>query len=343
MARPKRDIFAEFYDALEAMGEYCAFEIGRYCTGMPAPDWTRFRHQEHDGASAFAHILSKRINAEVDIKTSGNPPSTWTLFVASFRLLLLGLKRRAPAHWRRLDASWRPVPANPSRPTAIAWSLFSRTETRSLKALARARGVSLQSWLLWSLKEAIVPELVPDTGVVAWRVPVNMHGAFPSESSAGNSNFALEVMVPPEAGATDVHKAIRQELRLRRHWVIAKWTYTFARLIAPWMFRKLVRVGLMTPPWQGSFSSSGAVGPEDGDDTSDPQEWFIGLNPVVRSSPLGACSSEWCGRLALSIQIHPALATDPRIAEGWMASWRRFAEGREARESAAPPSRQCAE
>ncbi len=230
--------------------------------------------------------------------------------------------------------------AKPSRPTAIAWSLFSLQETRRLGELARSHGVSSQAWLLWALKEAIVPELVPGTGFVNWRVPVNMHGAFPDEGSAGNSNFSLEVRLPPDAGPEEVHKAIRRELRLRRHWVIAKWTFSVARFITPWMFRRLVRAGATDIPWQGSFSNSGAVG---ADNANGIEEWFIGLNPVVRSSPLGACCAEWCGRLALSIQIHPSLATDPQVAREWMASWRKFAEGEEQLGTVASLSRRCAE
>ena len=89
VARNKRDIFDSFYDELERMGEYCAFHIGQLRAGMSAPEWTKFRHQEYDGASALAHILRTKANTEIDIETSPNPPSSWTLFVAFLRLMLL--------------------------------------------------------------------------------------------------------------------------------------------------------------------------------------------------------------------------------------------------------------
>ena len=279
-AGPKRDIFAEFYDALEETGEYCAFEIGRYSTGMSAPEWTHFRHQDCDGPRAFAKVLHTRTSLEVDIGTSPNPPSFWTLFIAWIRLFFVDVQRRAPLRWRRFDRSWRPSPSTRSRPPAVAWSLFSREETIRMAMLAKARGVSLQSWLLWALKESIVPELVPGKGLVAWHVPVNMHGAFPSSQDHGNSNFSLEVMFPPDADPAAVHKAIRQELRLRRHWVIAKWVFSFAWMITPWLLRQLVKLAALQPPWQGSFSSSGTVGYAE--DAYGIEEWYIGLNPVVR-------------------------------------------------------------
>jgi hypothetical protein len=191
--------------------------------------------------------------------------------------------------------------------------------------LAKARGVSLQSWLLWALKESIVPELVPGKGLVAWHVPVSMHGAFPSTQDRGNSNFSLEVMFPPDADPATVHKAVRQELRLRRHWVVATWVFSFAWMITPWLLRQLVKLAALQPPWQGSFSSSGTVGYAE--DAYGIEEWYIGLNPVVRSSPLGACSCEWLGQLALSIQIHPSLTTDPQVARDWLKSWGQFAGG----------------
>ena len=333
MARRRRDIFAEFYNALEEMGEYCAFHIGRYAAGMTAPEWIHFRHQEHDGPSAFAQILRNTSQLEVDIQTSSNPPSTWVLFVAWLRLIIVGLRRRGPMRWRNLNRSWRLEAATPARPVAVAWSVFSREESLRIGALAQSRGVTLQAWLLWALKQAIVPELVPGTGAVAWHVPISMHGAFPSEQERGNSNFSLEVMFPPEAGPVDVHKAIRQELRLRRHWVAAKWTFSFAWLLTPWVLRKLVRLAASQPAWQGSFSNSGAVwDPEDVPPEMDTEEWFIGLNPVLKSSPLGACCSQWQGRMALSIQIHPSLATDPQVARDWIAAWAKFAAGEESKE-----------
>ena len=329
VARAKRDIFAEFYNALEEMGEYCAFEIGRYGAGMTAPEWTHFRHQEYDGSRAFAEVLRTRfaLDTDVDIGTSSNPPSFWTLFVALIRLIFISMRRRGPMRWRRFDAAWRAGAATRARPAAVAWSLFSREETLRMRALAQAQGVTMQAWLLWALKQAIVPELVPGSGVVSWHVPISMHGAFPSEKDRGNGNFSLEVTFPLEAAPAEVHKAIRQELRLRRHWVVAKWAYSYAWLIAPWIFRRLVKLGATLPPWQGSFSNSGSVGPEDIELPAGMEEWFIGLNPVVKTSPVGACSSEWCGRLALSLQIHPALATDPQVARDWLASWSKFAGG----------------
>jgi hypothetical protein len=310
------------------MGEYCGFHIGRFCAGMSAPEWTHFRHQDYDGSSAFAHLMRTRTNTEIDIRTSPNPPSTWTLFVALLRLIFDAIRRRSPMRWRRLDRSWRPGKAPPSRPTAAAWSLFSKEETRRLAERARSHGVSLQAWLLWALKETILPELVPGSGVLAWYVPVSMHGAFSSTEQSGNSNFSLEVRFPPEAGPEDIHKAIRQELRMRRHWVIAKATFSLARPLPTWLFRTLARLAVRQTPWQGTFSNSGALAPpETADAEADIEEWFIGLAPVIKCSPLAVGCVEWKGRLALSVQVHPALATDPQFARDWMKSWRRFAMG----------------
>ena len=323
--RAKRDIIAEFYDVLEEMGEYCAFCIGRYRAEMAGPEWTRFRHQEYDGARAWAEVIRTKHNVEVDIDTSPNPPSVWTLIVACVHLFIDAFRRRSQMRWRRADPAWRPTPATASPPAAMAWSLFTREETEELGRIAYSQRVSLQAWLLWSLKEAIASELVPGSGTLSWYLPVNLHGAFPSIEK-GNSNFSLEVRFPLEATPRDVQKAIRRELRLRRHWVIAKATYSLSWMLARWMLRPLVRLALRQPPWQGSFSSSGSVAPEDLG-RGDIDEWWIGLNPVVKTSPLGCSCVEWRGLLSLSMQIHPSLAVDPQVARDWIASWRKVAIG----------------
>lgn len=189
--------------------------------------------------------------------------------------------------------------------------------------MARSHRVSSQAWLLWSLKEAIASELVPGSGTLAWYIPVNMHGAFPGQQRR-NANFSLEVRFPLEATPDDVQKAIRRELRLRRHWVVAKATYALSWMARPWILRLAVRMVMRQPPWQGSFNTSLATSAESlGLEKVD--EWGIGLTPVVKTSPLGASGLEWQGLMSLSIQIHPSLSDDPQVARDWLAAWRRIA------------------
>jgi hypothetical protein len=326
--RRPRDVFAEFYDALEELGEHCAIQIGRYRQGMPAPEWSAFRHQEYDGLGAIAELLRTKENTEIAIpRTSAKPPSLFALLVAFVRLTLAGLRRAAPMRWRRLDGAWRPAAGSTARPSAVAWCLFSKEETIRLGEIARSHGVSLNAWLLWALKEAVLPELVPGSGVVAWRMPVNLRGAFPIERETANGNFSLEVTFPPDAHPGDVHRAIQQEMRGRRVWLVAAWMSSFAWMFTPWVFRKVVRRAAAQTPWQGSFTNLGQLAPTHSDESGGGPEWLIGLNPVVKAGPLGAACIGWRGRLSLTLQIHPALATDPQVARDWMSSWRSFAEG----------------
>jgi hypothetical protein len=324
--RAKRDIIAEFYDALEEMGEYCDFFVGRYRAEMAGPEWTRFRHQEYDGASAVAELIRTKFNVDIDIETSPNPPSTWTLIVAFLHLVIDAFRRRRPMRWRRADPAWRPTPGTASPPTAVAWSLFTRQEAEEIFRNARSHRVTLQAWLLWSLKEAVASEFVPGTGTLFWYLPVNMHGAFPS-AKGGNSNFALEVRFPIEATPVDVQKAIRREFRLRRHWVIAKAAYSLSWMVMRWMLRPLVRLACRQPPSQGSFSISGSTPSESHERRDDGDEWWIGLKPVVKTSPFGCSCVQWGGLLSLSMQIHPSLANDPEVARDWIGAWRKAAMG----------------
>jgi hypothetical protein len=324
--RVKRDIIAECYDALEEMGEYCDFYVGRYRAEMADPEWTRFRHQEYDGASAFAEVVRTKFNVDVDIETSPNPPSAWTLIVAFLHLVIDAFRRLRPMRWRRADPAWRPTPGTASPPVAVAWSLFTRQETEEVVRMARSHRVTLQAWLLWSLKEAVASEFVPGTGTLFWYLPVNMHGAFPSVEG-GNSNFSLEVRFPVEATPDDVQKAIRREFRLRRHWVIAKATYSLSWMVMRWMLRPLVRFAWRQPPSQGSFSISGSTTFEDLEHRDDGDEWFIGLKPVIKTSPFGCSCVEWRGLLSLAMQIHPSLANDPQVARDWIGAWRKAALG----------------
>src|SRR5207302_572806 len=84
---------------------------------------------------------------------------------------------RVSVPWRRFARHWG-RPEDPT-PVARAWHLFTREETRWLRELARARGISLGSLLLWSADQALREALIePDSGYRSlWMYPVNLRGA----------------------------------------------------------------------------------------------------------------------------------------------------------------------
>jgi hypothetical protein len=324
MPGPRRDLFSEFFDAIEAMGEYWGIHLGRYRKRDDSLEWFHFRHQEYDGLGALSHHLRTTEQVEIELpQTSEQRPSTWTLLCAFVRLLVRALRPRKCMKWRALDSGWRPRSSAESRPTASAWSLFSQQETTELRALARARGVSLNAWLLWSLKEALLPQLVPGSGTLDWRIPVNMRGALPTDGETANHALALEVSLRPEASPGEVDAAIREEKSLHRIWFVAAFMYRFAWVLSRRTFRRLAIRALSTDAFTGGFSNMGVVAPVG--DAADVDEWWIPLNPVIKTSPIGVACFTWRGRLTLTLQLHPALATDPQVARNWLASWRGFA------------------
>jgi len=69
-------------------------------------------------------------------------------------------------------------------------------------------------------------------------------------------------------------------------------------------------------------SNLGSLGPPA---TEAPREWWLAFNPVMRSRPVGAACLTWGGRLALTLQVHPALSREPEQARAWWNEWTRIA------------------
>jgi hypothetical protein len=325
MRGARRDLFAEFFDAIEATGEYCGFFLGRLRPGMPEPEWFFFRHQEYDGLGALAHQLRTHDGIEVRIPSGAEPPSRWALVVAACRLLADALRGRRSLIWRSMNPSWAPQEEASVRPTAVAWSLFTEEETARLREAARRRGISFNAWLLWSLKEAVLPAL-SGRGTLDWHLPVNMRGALPADRDTANQALSLEVSFAPEATPAAVDDAIRVERRRLRIWWIAIVMAWLGRWMSGKRFRKLIQQTVEQQAWTGSFSNLGNIVPTA--ELADGGEWWLALNPVVRTGPVGMACVTWRGRLGVTLQLHPVLASDPSVAHAWLAAWRRVAEGR---------------
>jgi hypothetical protein len=318
--RNRRDLAGEWFAALEELGESFLFRLGRFRAGMAEPEWFFLPHQDYDGIGGLAHVLRSE-GSDIDVpRMTEKPPSWWGLLLAFLRLFF---RRKArPMRWRGIDDGWKSTRPEDAAPTALAWTLFSKQDTLRLRDVARARGVSLNAWMLWALKEAVLPHLVPGSGDIEWVVPVNMRGVVQADRDTANQATAIEVTFAADADPHQVHASIRRELARGLHWLAARLMGMMARWLDPKAVRRAAQREAQVPK-QGSFSNMGLLGPSrSADGTEDRDEWWMAFNPVLKARPVGVACLTWRGRLAVTLQLHPALSRDLAEARAWLNAWR---------------------
>jgi hypothetical protein len=335
-APTRRDLLGEWFSALEANGEFCSFRLGRYGATMREPEWFFLPHARYDGLGGLAYVLRSVFASEIDLPSSTErPPSSLERILAALRFLFR--TRSRPMRWRDEDTALRPRGSDDLRPSALAWALFSKSETEALRDTARRRGVSLNAWLLWGLTRSCLPRLVPDTGNMQWIVPVNLRGFAKTERDTDNAAWAVDVAFDAAACPETVHAAIAEQLRNKTHW--GSWElFELLRYLGPKALNAVARREMHVPK-HGSFSNMGSLEPRQANALASSDEWWMAFNPVLRSRPVGAACLTWRGRLALTLQLHPGMSRDQRLARDWLDRWTESALGGERPNSTLTKSR----
>lgn len=328
-APAERDLLGEWFAALDAYGECYRFRLGRYLSGMSEPEWFFLSHALYDGLGGLAHVQRTLFRRSMVLpRATERAPGRLARLIAAARCLLR--RGQHPLPWRHADPHWRPLDSASSTPSAVAWTLLSEHETLELRDQARRRGISLNAWLLWGLSRSTLPWLVPVRGNLEWIVPLNMRGAVACERDTANMAWTLDVVFPAQAEPEQIHRALGRERAQRAHWG----AWQLMRLLRHFEPRVLRAVALreLRIRKHGSFSNLGRLEPPPA--TNAEREWWLAFNPVLSSRPVGAASLSWGDRLALTLQLHPALSRDPEQARAWLNDWARIALERSAYDAA---------
>jgi hypothetical protein len=284
---------------------------------MHEPEWFFLPHARFDGLGGLAHVLRNTFRREIVLPSSKERTPSWLArVVAAVRCLVRRYPR--PMLWREEDARWEASSVERAAPTAFAWALLSEEETSAVREHARARGVSLNAWLLHGLTQATLPRLVPNSGLIEWIVPLNMRGTVTTAHDTANAAWTVDVVFEPAAEPRAVDAAIRRQVERRAHWGAFQ-LMSLLRYLRPSVLRDVAGREMLVRK-HGCFSNMGMLGAAD-DASGAPREWWMAFNPVLRSRPVGAACLTWERRLALTLQLHPALARDPVVARTWLDDW----------------------
>lgn len=278
---------------------------GRIPSGSKEVEWQFVSHCECDGIGGFARVLRKsgvRLNSLPNTRNSNRE-----IFGPLWRL------------WRRNKSEcadrrdW--TPNGPSGENLVAWHLFSEDETKALREKCRSEKISVNSFLLKLLDQAIRPDIRKPEATIPWMIPVNLRGDINHADDTENHVSYIEARISANDSPTEIQNQIHSRLKRGEH-------RAFYLLLALGRFLShRAKVNLITrdrtkPAGNiGAFSNLGVWDPDKTIETSD---FWLFCPPVVKGQLLGAGCVTFQGRLGLTIQSHSSLQNSPEIPKIWL-------------------------
>lgn len=287
--------------------------FGRLRQGSQEVEWSYVSHCECDGIGAFARLLREE-GAALDTLPSTIAPSRaiiaplWNLW--QNRHSPDDCARRSDWHF---DKHPRPGPSE-----AVAWHCFSETETADIVRYCRQHQVSVNSFLLKHLDQAVRPDIRRPDARIPWMVPVNLRGDFHLTDDTENHVSCVDVLIAAGDLPQHVHEQIHQRLERGEHRANYLLLGIGKVLSLRFKVKLLSRNRSRTNGNIGAFSNLGVWDSEKKIPTDD--TWLF-CPPVVDGQLLGAGCVTFQNRLALTLQAHPWQSHKPEIAARWMNRW----------------------
>jgi NRPS condensation-like uncharacterized protein len=253
-------------------------------------EWFEVSHCECDGIGGFARLLRKQGLNNLAIPQTKH--SCRGIFSPLWNLFCSNLKKEVCA--KRSD--W----IQPALSTNITWHLFTKSETQEILAHCRVLGVTVNSYLLHTLDQAIRPEVRQSEKKIPWMIPVNLRGDVCYPDDTQNHVSCVEVKIANEDTPAIIHRKILHQLQLGEHRAL------HLLLKIGRIFTHQVKVNLLTKDRNkstgiiGAFSNLGAWKSEE----VTTEEGWVFCPPVVKEHLLGAGCVTYQGRLGLATQSY---------------------------------------
>ena len=180
---------------------------GRIQSGSKEVEWQFVSHCECDGIGGFARVLRKsgvRLNSLPNTRNSNRK-----IFGPLWRLW----RRNKPECADRRD--W--MPNGPPGENSVAWHLFSREETKALREKCRSEKISVNSFLLKLLDQAIRPDIRKPEATIPWMIPVNLRGDINHADDAENHVSYIEARISANDSPTQIQNQIHSRLKSGEH------------------------------------------------------------------------------------------------------------------------------
>jgi hypothetical protein len=322
MTPPERDWVGFWYTVARERGVNDVASLGRVELASGRVEWTDFSHSTMDGIGKFGELLRARGYRLPELPRSREPgPPGW---LSRLRILarLPSVARPRPIRWReRNEARSAPLHAFP-------FIVFSRAETDTIHARAKARAVSPNALMPEVLGRILLPELLEPGAKGLWLFPVNMRGAVGVQRDDANVASALLLEAGQGTPAEELHEQIRSGLARGMHWA-TWWMLHVGRVVGESGVRWLSRRRERTSFYLGTFSHMGAWPPEGSrpSDTlvADSNDAWLCTPPGTRNFPISVGCLIWEGKLSVTLKVHPSILTGDKgesSVKAWLEEFR---------------------
>ena len=305
-----KSISAQWFRASEATGDFMGIRYGHMPFASEEVEWSFVCHCECDGIGGFARVLREH-GAELKTlpRTRNSCLSTLGPLWKFWRKKELDQECADRRDWVHEDHDGSsPCPR-------VAWHLFTEEETKAIQQKCGEEEVSVNSFLLKHIDQAVRPNIKKPQAAILWMIPVNLRGNINYDDDCANHVSYVEPWIAADDSAKDIHQQIRQRLQRGEHRA-AYLLLGLGRFLSHKTKIKYIKEGRSKPAGNiGAFSNLGVWDPEKTIDT--PNSWFF-CPPVVNGQLLGAGCVTFQGRLSLTIQAHPGLKSQPDLATTWM-------------------------
>jgi hypothetical protein len=292
---------AAWFRASEAVGDYMGIRYGQISNGEL--EWLEVSHCECDGIGGFARLLRERGLKNLTVPQTKH--SSRGIFLPLWRLLCGKIKKEICAErndWKQTSPSIN-----------ITWHLFTKDETQAILDHCRELGVTVNSYLLHALDQAVRPEVTRSERNISWMIPVNLRGDICYPDDTENHVSCVETKVGANDTPAMIHRKILHQLRRGEH------RANHVLLNIGRIFTHQGKVNLLTKDRNkpagniGAFSNLGVWNFED--QTS--EDGWVFTPPVVLGQLLGAGCVTFQGRLGLATQGY----TEKDQIESRMKRW----------------------
>jgi hypothetical protein len=286
---------------------------GRVPEGSGEVEWHFVSHIECDGIGGFARLLRER-----GVETGKLPETKHRCRLVLVPLLRLWRESRRQGECA-VRGDWLvPDQGAAGISEAVAWHLFTEEETREMVARCRERGVTVNSFLLKHLDQAVRPQVIRPEATLPWIVPVNLRRNIRQSDDTANHVSGVEVRIASDDTVDAIQSQILRRLKRGEHRA-NQLLIMIGGILSHADKVSYLRKDRVKPTGNiGAFSNLGV--------------WDVGAFPgsgdgwlfcphVVTGQLLGAGCVTFRGRLGLTVQGCPALSSTPEVAKEWMGRW----------------------
>lgn len=310
-----KDKIGVWLKATEDLGEDVNIKFGHIqdSTQQEKPQWQLLSHKEFDGIGGLIYLLHQSGYPEkiqIPLLRQDDRPNFLKKLVALYHAL------RSPLPATPLISSNAATPVtNPNN--LITWKIFSHEETLQIQQTAAAMDISLNTFLLYHLNQAVLAFFESPSNQVSWRIPVNLRGAVRPIAPTANQWGFIQVIYEKTTTPQELQHLIKDALQHHGHWGTWLLCNLLGSLSAQFLqnaIKKDIEKGFFLT---GVFSNLG----DWSQSNQNPHEaWVIGV-PVTKCVPVGGVALIWAEKLALTLQLHHSLCQDTQILAAMMADW----------------------